>query len=181
MMMRMVRAHLSEYHYREDALRGTGWQREGRLFSPADRAADCRFAAPRRDAGKNGAKPRARRGAGSVSCDGNHDGALRARGFRLAAEFAGGSDCELFCVPVTDCVAHSIFSRGRKAVRCATSAAFRHADFGYGSCQFLGRNAILVDDDVARDCRLVFGGADFCGIGLRDSCAAFAARAANVS
>ena len=80
----------------------------------------------------------------------NHHGALRARGIPLAAEFAGDSNRELFCVPVADCAADSIFSRGRKTVWRAALAAVRSTDSGSGSREFLGRYPIFVDDCLAR-------------------------------
>jgi len=173
--MRMVQAHLGEYHYSEDAWRGAGSWCERRFFSAADCAAGRRPAAPGRDAGKNGAEPRARRGAGSISRAGNHDCALRTRSLYLEAEFTGDSDRQLFCVSAADCLADSFFPVGRKSLRRAPSAAFRRTDFGNGARQFLGRDSISMDDGVACGSCLVFDRSNFRSVSIRDSVAAFKA------
>jgi hypothetical protein len=157
-------------------LREAEWWHETRIFSSADRAADCRVAAARRHTGKNGAEPCSRRGAGSFSCDGDDDCSLRARGIRMAAEFASHSDRQLFCVPAADCTAHSVFSRRRKIIRRTPSAALHHTDFGDGARQFLGRHSVFMDDDLACSGGVVLDRAAVCGVSVRDSCAAFAAR-----
>jgi hypothetical protein len=162
----------------QDPLRGAEWRNGTRILSSAD-AANCRVAAARRHAGKNGAEPRTRHRAGSVSGAGDDDGALRARGPRVAAEFAGNSNCELLCVPLADRAAHSVFSRRRETVRRSTLAVVGNAHFGDGARKFLGRHAIFMDHDLARSSSLVLDRAAVCGIGVYDSCAVVAASAGN--
>jgi len=174
--MKMAGTPLAEYHGGEDALRGKRCRRERELLLATDRAADCRVATARRDTGKNGVKSRARRGAGSVSSSRDDDRALCARGIPLAAKFAGDSNRELFCVPITDCPAHSFFPRGREAIWCAAFAAFRVADCCGRAPQFLGRYAIPMDDDLACGSGMVPDRSAFCGIGVCGSASGLAAR-----
>src|SRR5580704_2773751 len=114
--MSMVRTYIGEYHWSEDALCGAEWRNGRGISSPADCAASCGVAAPGRDARKNGAEPRARRGSGCVSRVGHHNCDLRARSARLATKSAGNSNRELFRVPVADCPAHSIFPPRRTTI-----------------------------------------------------------------
>ncbi len=64
---------------------------------------------------------------------GDDHGALRAGCAHLAAEFAGDSDRELFCVSVADCIADSVFSRRRTIVWRAAFAVVAGSDFDSGA------------------------------------------------
>src|SRR5580704_12853167 len=166
---------VSEYDGSEDASLGAESRSERRIFLAADQAADLGVAGPRSDDGENGAEPCARRGAGSLSRAGHHDRALRSGGFPVAAEFADDSDGELFCVSLADCAAHSVFPGGRKIVWRTTPAAVRRADFDDGTRQFLGRDAIFMDHNLARGTGVVFDCASVCSAALCDFDTDFAA------
>jgi hypothetical protein len=174
--MKMAGTPFAEYHGSEDVLRGKRCRWERELLLATDCATDCRVATARCDTGKNGVKPGARRGPGSVSSSGDDHGALRARGIPLEAEFASDSDRELFRVPVTDRPAHSFFPRGRKTIWCAAFGAFRVADCRSRAPQFLGRYAIPMDDDLACGGGVVPDRSAFCGIGVCGSASGLAAR-----
>lgn len=174
--MRLVPAHLGEYHRNEDELRGAGQRDERGIFSAQDCAADFGFAASGRYSGKNGIESGSGCGHWRVPSAGYDDGALRAGGFYLAAEFAGDSDRELFRVPGAACADHSLLSRGRDLIWRAALATLGVAGCGHGTGEFLGSNSSFVDDDLARHDCVVLGGAGVCGNGL---CAARADLAAS--
>ena len=103
---------------------------------------------------------------------------MRYCGAGAAIEFAGDSDSELFDGTGADCIVDSIFPDGRKTFSRAASAAFRAANLRDDSRERVGSDPLVVDDDVARDGGVEFGGAGICGGGLLDTYAVITPRAA---